>query len=63
MDESKTIFWASRYAALISIEKNRFLQSSDICKILLTMQRNDSHRFIRIKSKDLLDSINSTFNQ
>ena len=57
IDDRKTFFWASRYAALISICFNAQNFSKDFISKLLDLGKKDSHRFVRLKSESISKKI------
>ena len=57
IDDRKTFFWASRYAALISISFNNKIFSKDFISELLDIGKNDSHRFVRLKAENIARKI------
>ncbi len=55
LDESRTPFWASRYATLLALETSEILDSS--LPIDFQSMSNDSNHFVREKAKILLEKI------
>ncbi len=51
LDERKNPFWATRYAALMSLEnKNIFSNKNNI----LSISANDSNQFVKLKAEDII---------
>jgi len=53
LDESTTPFWASRYATLIALEKLMKNDKSFILHSSVLSNRNDTHRFVDAKIRDM----------
>ncbi|WP_269612259.1 HEAT repeat domain-containing protein [Prochlorococcus marinus] len=48
-DESKTPYWKNRYTALFVLQNKQNQMKKDLAKLFL----NDSHRFVRLKAKEI----------
>ena len=48
-DERFTSFWKNRYAALLALQNMKINIKKDLAKLML----NDSHRFVRLKAKQI----------
>ena len=48
-DERLTPYWKNRYAALLIFQNNKIDLNKDLAKLFL----NDSHRFVRLKAKQI----------
>ena len=49
-DERYTPYWKNRYTALLVLQKKQIHIKNDLAKLFL----NDSHRFVRLKAKEIL---------
>ena len=49
-DESHTNYWKNRYTALLVLQNKQIHIKKDLAKFFL----NDSHRFVRLKAKEII---------
>ena len=54
LDHEKSPFWASRYAALVALEKYYYPQNVDQVEILVEQGLQDKNRLVRAKALEIL---------
>ncbi len=55
LDENQTLFWASRYATLMSVSQKFHCKGWDFLMPLVMKSKDDVHRFVRLKANNLIN--------